>query len=240
MAPEPASSMAGSTARHARTAAMRSRLMVASQSSSVMLRNPPVRTGVAPTLLTRTSTRPSAAATRVAGPLGAARSTSTACTCPVFARSSSSAEDFFAPAITRAPLAARARVTASPIPLLPPVTTAVCPVSRTSMPSPASLEPVVIRRVVLRLRSADSGSADSPPGDPVSDAARATAARFPGLGYDDAAESLYPALLVRAAARTHKRQWTPRAWVIIVEADSLCQKAHRNLRPRRQPDHQAG
>src|SRR6185437_3271244 len=63
---------------------------------------------------------------------------------------------------------------------------------------------------------------------------------FPGLGYDDAAESLYPALLVRAAARTHKRQWTPRAWVIIVEADSLCQKAHRNLRPRRQPDHQAG
>ena len=70
MAPAPAVSMDGRTLRVARTAAIRSRLIVASQSSSVMLKNPPGRAGALPTLLTRMSTRPPAAATRLDGPRG--------------------------------------------------------------------------------------------------------------------------------------------------------------------------
>ncbi len=73
--PLPAASMAGSALRVARTAAIRLMLSVASQSSSLMERNPPVRVCAAPTLLTRMP-RPSPAwATSSAGPPGAARST---------------------------------------------------------------------------------------------------------------------------------------------------------------------
>ena len=49
--------------------------MVASQSSSVMLLNPPVRAGAMPTLLTRMSIRSPASAISWAGPAGSARST---------------------------------------------------------------------------------------------------------------------------------------------------------------------
>ena len=54
----------------ARTAAIRFRLSVASQSSSVMDRKPPVRAGAPPTLLTRMSTRPPARRDELGGPAG--------------------------------------------------------------------------------------------------------------------------------------------------------------------------
>src|SRR5215469_9460490 len=128
IAPFPAASMAGSVLRVARTAVIRLRLSVASQSWSVMARNPPVRAGAPPTLLTRMSILSPACATRAAGPPGSARSSSMAVTAPPAASPPSSAEECSAPAITRAPAPASARVTASPMPRLAPVTTAVCPV----------------------------------------------------------------------------------------------------------------
>ena len=69
IAPLPAASMAGSAARVVRTAAMKLMVMVDSQSSSVMLRKPPVRAGALPTLFTRMSIRSPASAIRLAGPL---------------------------------------------------------------------------------------------------------------------------------------------------------------------------
>ena len=68
--PRPAASIAGRAALVARTADSRLRFKVCSQSSSVTERNPPVRAGAPPTLLTRMSTRPAAAATSSAGPSG--------------------------------------------------------------------------------------------------------------------------------------------------------------------------
>jgi hypothetical protein len=131
IAPRPAASIAGSAARLARTAAIRLRLSVASHSSSVMARNPEVLDGALPTLLTRMSIREPASATRSAGPPGAARSSSPIVTEPSAASLPSSAEECSAPATTCAPLAARARVMARPMPRLAPVTTAVCPVRST-------------------------------------------------------------------------------------------------------------
>src|SRR6516162_7813596 len=122
--PAPAASMAGSAARVLRTADIRSSSIVARQSSSVMDKNPPVRAGAPPTLLTRTSIRSPACPIRLAGPAGSARSASTTRTRPFRASSSRSAEDFLAPTVTRAPAAASPRTMARPIPLLPPVTTA--------------------------------------------------------------------------------------------------------------------
>jgi hypothetical protein len=148
IAPFPAASMTGSAARVVRTAAIRLRVSVACQSSSVIPPNPPGLAGAAPTLLTRMSIR-SPAATSLAGPPGSARSTSTTRTRPARASSSSSAEDFSVPAVTCAPSATSPRVIASPIPRLAPVTIAVCPFRRRSMMSLSSASnpgPAVRRR----------------------------------------------------------------------------------------------
>src|SRR5271170_694436 len=141
IAPFPAASLTGSTARVVRTAAIRFKVSDACQSWSEISPNPPGRAGAAPTLLTRMSIWSPAAATRAAGPPGSARSTSTTRTRPAPASSSSSAEDFRAPAVTCTPSAASPRVTASPIPRLAPVTIAVRPFRNRSMMSP--LPPVI-------------------------------------------------------------------------------------------------
>ena len=62
-----------------------------------------------------------------------------ACTDPSPVRSLSSAEDVRAPVTTWAPLAARPRTTARPIPLLPPVTTAIFPARPRSIGMPPPL-----------------------------------------------------------------------------------------------------
>src|SRR6516165_5299691 len=107
--------MAGSAARVVRTAAIRSSSIVARQSASVMDKNPPVRAGAPPTLLTRTSIRSPACPIRLAGPAGSARSASTTRTWPARASSSRPAEDSLAPTVTRAPAAASPRTMARPI-----------------------------------------------------------------------------------------------------------------------------
>ena len=62
MVPRPAASITGSAARVMRTAAIRFSVIEVCQSSSVMARNPPVRAGALPTLLTRMSIRSPASA----------------------------------------------------------------------------------------------------------------------------------------------------------------------------------
>src|SRR4051812_24308031 len=128
--------MCGSTARTVRTADMNVSWNVFSHSSSLIARKPSVRTRAAPTLLTSTSMRPSSAAAPIncAAPSGPERSTATWRTLP----SSTSARRPSLlprePAITRAPSSASARATASPIPLLAPVTTTRLPSSPSRMP----------------------------------------------------------------------------------------------------------
>src|SRR6202035_1123054 len=128
IAPLPAAIMAGSTLRGARSAGIRVMLRVASPSSSLMDRTPPVRGCAAPTLLTRMPMLSPARAASSAGPPGVPRSTLRIVTVPSVASLSSSAEECCAPAITCAPLPTRARVTARPMPRLAPVTMALRPV----------------------------------------------------------------------------------------------------------------
>src|SRR5262245_28374571 len=146
MAPAPRSMRWGSAARGVRTAARKLILNAESQSSSVTDRNPPVRGRTAPTLLTRMSRLPyaaTAASTSRSGPSGLVRSTDTGRTVVRAARSDSSVVAPRAPATTRTPSPARARVIANPMPLLAPVTTAILPARCRSM---TYLDPVVSGR----------------------------------------------------------------------------------------------
>src|SRR5215472_5807814 len=152
IAPRPAASMRGRALRVARTATSRLRVIEDCQSSSVTLRNPPVRVGAAPTLFTRMSIRSPASATSRDGPSVTARSNSATCTRPARASSSSPADDFRAPAMTRTSFAASPRTTASPIPRLAPVTTATLPDRPRSIAMPQlwpSPGPVLRPAVVL-------------------------------------------------------------------------------------------
>src|SRR5215472_17333630 len=153
IAPRPAASMRGRALRVARTATSRLRVIEDCQSSSVTLRNPPVRVGAAPTLFTRMSIRSPASATSRDGPSVTARSSSATCTRPARASSSSPADDFRAPAMTRTSFAASPRTTASPIPRLAPVTTATLPDRPRSIAMPQLCPAVALHcgvAVVLR------------------------------------------------------------------------------------------
>src|SRR4051812_30673562 len=151
--PPPAASIGPSTARVARTAAIRPRFRVASHCSSVTAKKPSIRGETAPTLLTRMSTGPSSspAATSAAGPSGVDRSTATGTTPPSAASASSSGLLDRAPATTRTPSRTSVRVTARPMPLLAPVTTAIRPASPSSM-ARAPLQPVAEQPGERRLR----------------------------------------------------------------------------------------
>src|SRR6478609_9099284 len=98
-------------------------------SSSVTLRKPSRRGVTAPTLLTRMSSRPRPAAASIkwAGPSAVARSVATKSTRPVRANQVSSGEERRAPATTATPSSTSTSVTASPMPLLAPVTIATRP-----------------------------------------------------------------------------------------------------------------
>jgi hypothetical protein len=119
-------------ARVARNAEKKFICMAHSNSSSLVARKPASRRRTAPMLLTSTSTRPCSAmarSTSCRGPSAVARSTATALTPGRWVRLSM----VRAPATTWAPSAARARVTASPMPLLAAVTTAIFPFRSRSM-----------------------------------------------------------------------------------------------------------
>src|SRR6478735_10384803 len=127
----------GTAARVHRTAAMKLMSSDQVQSSSDNERNPPGRGRTAPTLLTSTSTPPKAVrawSTNAPGPSGSVRSTATGRTgYPSATSARSSSVTARAPATTLAPSCTRARVTARPMPLLAPVTTATLPSSPRSM-----------------------------------------------------------------------------------------------------------
>jgi hypothetical protein len=102
--PRPASSIIGTTALVVRTAERRFSPIVAFHSSSVTVRNPPVRAGALPTLFTRMSIgRPAKSISRD-GPSGDARSISMMRSRPV------SASDFSSGVVVRA-----AATTAAPV-----------------------------------------------------------------------------------------------------------------------------
>src|SRR5580658_6147024 len=148
--PRLATIMPGRAARVTRTAASRLTVSEWAHCSSVMARKPSSRGVTAPTLLMRTSTGPcrSAATTSSSGPVGLDRSTGMLWTFEAADRRSSSGLDARAPAVTYAPSPISARVMASPIPLLAPVTTACLPVRPVSIAS----QPVLGQPVEAGLR----------------------------------------------------------------------------------------
>src|SRR3954470_23594334 len=129
--PRPAASRCGTVARVTRTLDKKLSWKVSSQSSSLTEAKPPVRTLTPPTLLTSASIRPSSAAAAIscAAPSERTRSTATWRTLPPSTSSRRSSVSDRSPAITRAPSSASARVIASPMPLLAPVTTTRLPSS---------------------------------------------------------------------------------------------------------------
>src|SRR5438270_7401787 len=131
IAPSPRRSIADTAARVARSAAKKLSSNEASKSASLVARNPSRRSLTPPTLFTSTSRRPwpsTALPTSCAGPSGWTRSPATGVTRSI----PSSSSTVRAPAKTCAPSAASMRVTARPIPLLAPVTTAIFPFSSRS------------------------------------------------------------------------------------------------------------
>src|SRR5271165_2796922 len=126
IAPVPLSTIAVRAARLARSAMKKFICMAQAKSSSLVPKNPCSRIRTAPTLLTSTSSRPCSSIARpisCAGPSAADRSTAIGVTPLRPARLPVVSE----PATTCAPSPARAFVTASPIPLPAPVTTATLP-----------------------------------------------------------------------------------------------------------------
>src|SRR3984885_6226080 len=126
IAPEPCLTISVRAARLARSAMKKFSSIAQAKSSSLVPKKPPVRIRTAPTLLTSTSTRPCSSVARpisCAGPSGADRSIATGLTLLRPSRFSVVRE----PATTCAPSSARVLVTASPMPLPAPVTTATLP-----------------------------------------------------------------------------------------------------------------
>src|SRR4051812_69964 len=132
IAPPPWSTIATSAARVARSVVKKLRSSAHWKSASSRARNPSSRRRTAPTLLTRTSTRPCSSMARrirLAGPSAPARSTATGSTRSI----PSIASVVRAAARTCAPSAASAFATARPMPLLAPVTTATLSLSPRSI-----------------------------------------------------------------------------------------------------------
>src|ERR1700722_17026843 len=132
IAPLPWVTISVRAARLARRAMKKFSSIAQANSSSLVPRKPPVRMRTAPTLLTSTSSRPCspiACLISRAGPSGAARSTATGLT-PLRPSGVSVVRE---PATTSAPSSASVLVTASPMPLPAPVTTATLPARLRSM-----------------------------------------------------------------------------------------------------------
>src|ERR1700722_5983788 len=126
IAPEPCLTISVRAARLARSAMKKFSSIAQAKSSSLVPKKPPLRIRTAPTLLTSTSTRPCSSVARpisCAGPSGADRSIATGVTPLRPSRFSVVRE----PATTWAPSSARVLVTARPMPLPAPVTTATLP-----------------------------------------------------------------------------------------------------------------